>query len=113
FNEEIHSEGCDAFDPEALLLQGADTQLLEQTMDRLPIRLREILILRELEGLSYREIAEVAGIPMGMVMSTLFRARERFRHAASELTSRPAQPKDSLAPVDFELQELKQDEMPA
>jgi len=87
FNEEIHSEGCEALDPEALLLLGADTQLLERAMNHLPVRLREILILRELEGLSYREIAEVAGIPMGTVMSTLFRARERFRHAASELVS--------------------------
>ena len=110
FNEEIHSEGCDTLDPEALLLQGADTQLLEQAMDRLPIRLREILILRELEGLSYREIAEIAGIPMGTVMSTLFRARERFRHAASELVSGRPQP----APLAMSnLQELKQDEVPA
>ena len=56
-------------------------------------------MLRELEGLSYREIAEVVGIPMGTVMSTLFRARERFRHAASELVSGRAQPKDPSTPA--------------
>ena len=82
-------------------------------MNHLPVRLREILILRELEGLSYREIAEVVGIPMGTVMSTLFRARERFRQAASELVSGGAQPKDFSGHSDVELRELKQDEMPA
>jgi DNA-directed RNA polymerase specialized sigma24 family protein len=90
------------------LLQGADTQLLEQAMNVLPDRLREVLLLRELEGLSYKEIAEVAGVPMGTVMSTLFRARERFRHAASDLVKRQAQPKGSSALSDAERQELTQ-----
>jgi RNA polymerase sigma-70 factor, ECF subfamily len=83
FNEEIHSEGCEALNPETLALQRADTQLLEQAMNHLPVRLREVLMLRELEGLSYKQIAEVVGVPMGTVMSTLFRARERLRHAAA------------------------------
>ena len=51
----------------------------------LPVRFREILVLRELEGLSYKEIADVMGVPMGTVMSTLSRARDRFRHAAGHL----------------------------
>jgi len=51
----------------------------------LPVRFREILVLRELEGLSYKEIADVMGVPMGTVMSTLSRARDRFRHAAGDL----------------------------
>jgi len=96
FDEEMHSEGCEAVDPETLLLQGADAQLLAQAINELPDRLREVLVLRELEGLSYREIAEVVGIPMGTVMSTLFRARERFRHAATDLV-RQRQPKGSSA----------------
>ena len=111
FNEEIHSEGCEAHSPESLLLQRADTQLLEQAMNHLPVRWREVLVLRELEGLSYREIAEVVGVPMGTVMSTLFRAREQFRHAASALVRRQAQPKRSSV-GDAELQELKQDAVP-
>jgi len=72
FNEEIHSEECEAHNPESLLLQRADMRLLEQAMNHLPDRLREVLVLRELEGLSYREIADVVGVPMGTVMSTLF-----------------------------------------
>jgi len=83
FNEEIHSEGCEAVNPEALLLQRADTQLLEQAMNDLPVRWREVFMLRELEGLSYKEIAVVVGVPIGTVMSTLFRARERFRATPS------------------------------
>jgi RNA polymerase sigma-70 factor, ECF subfamily len=112
FNEDEHGEGRDAVTPETLLLQRADTQLLEQAMDHLPIRLREVLTLRELEGLSYKEIAEVVGVPVGTVMSTLFRARERFRHAASEMVRRQAQPKGASALSDAELQELKQDAVP-
>jgi RNA polymerase sigma-70 factor (ECF subfamily) len=109
FNEDIHSERCEALDPETLLLQRADTRLLEQAMNRLPARGREVLVLRELEGLSYKEIAEVVGVPMGTVMSTLFRAREQFRHAAGDLVRRHAQPKGPSALNDDELQELKQD----
>ena len=112
FDEAIHSEGCEALNPETLLLQGADTHLLEQAMHHLPDRLREVLILRELEGCSYKEIAEVVGAPIGTVMSTLFRARERFRHAASDLVRRQAQPKGSSALSDAELQELTHDAVP-
>jgi RNA polymerase sigma-70 factor (ECF subfamily) len=50
-------------------------------MENVPDRFRELLVLRELEGLSYREIAEVMNIPMGTVMSSLSRARQAFRGA--------------------------------
>ena len=112
FDEEIHSEGSEALNPETLLLRRADRQLLDQAMNHLPDRLREVLILRELEGLSYKEIAEVVGVPMGTVMSTLSRARERFRHLASELVRRQAQPKGPSAQSDTELPQLKQDVVP-
>jgi RNA polymerase sigma-70 factor (ECF subfamily) len=85
FDEHIHAGACDAPDPEALLLQGADRLLLEAAMRQLPARMREVLVLRELEGLSYKEIAEVIGAPIGTVMSTLSRARDRFQHAAAAL----------------------------
>jgi len=92
FDETIHRDACEALNPETLLLQGADSRLLEQAMNHLPDRLREVLMLRELEDLSYKEIAEIVGAPVGTVMSTLFRARERFRHAASDLVRQQAQP---------------------
>lgn len=106
FNEEIHGDGADVLNPETVLLRRADTRLLEQAMDCLPDRLREVLVLRELEGLSYKEIAQVVGIPTGTVMSSLFRARERFRRSASDLVRRQAQPKGSSVLADAERKEL-------
>jgi len=85
FDEEIHAGGMETSNPEQLLLQDADRRLVEKAMNDLPVRFREILVLRELEGLSYNEISEVMGVPMGTVMSTLSRARDRFRHAARNL----------------------------
>lgn len=85
FDEQVATTGVESPNPEQQLLQKADGQLVEQAMSRLPVRFREILILRELEGMSYKEIAHVMGVPMGTVMSTLSRARERFRHAAGDL----------------------------
>jgi RNA polymerase sigma-70 factor (ECF subfamily) len=66
-------------------------------------------VLRELEGLSYKEIADVVGVPMGTVMSTLSRARERFRHAARDLVRRQAQPTGPSVVSHAERQELEQD----
>jgi RNA polymerase sigma factor (sigma-70 family) len=66
-------------DPQRLLLRAADQKLVEQALLRLPAEYREILVLRELEELSYKEIAEIAGVPLGTVMSRLSRARERLR----------------------------------
>jgi RNA polymerase sigma-70 factor (ECF subfamily) len=66
-------------DPEALLLRTLDSRLLASLISRLAPEFREILILREMEGLSYREIATVAEIPMGTVMSRLGRARQQLR----------------------------------
>ena len=81
FDEEQHSRPLTAFDPEALLMQSVDQGLIERAMRTLPVRFREVLVLRELEGMSYREVADVLGIPMGTVMSSLSRARHAFRAA--------------------------------
>jgi len=85
FDENEHTCGSETPNPEVLLLQKADKQLLEKALNELPVRFREILVLRELEGLAYKEIAEVMGMPMGTVMSTLSRARHEFSRAAGEL----------------------------
>lgn len=81
FDEEQHSTSQQASDPETLLLQTDDVTLIAETMRTVPDHFRELLVLRELEGLSYREIAGVTGIPMGTVMSRLSRARQAFRGA--------------------------------
>jgi RNA polymerase sigma-70 factor (ECF subfamily) len=85
FDEQIHTSEVETSNPEQLLLQDADGRLVEKALGQLPCRFREILVLRELEGLSYKEIADVMAMPMGTVMSTLSRARDRFRHAAGGL----------------------------
>jgi RNA polymerase sigma-70 factor, ECF subfamily len=81
FDEEQHSSTRPASDPETLLLQTDDVTLIKRAMSGLPDRFRELLVLRELEGLSYRELADVMGIPIGTVMSSLSRARQAFRSA--------------------------------
>ena len=66
-------------DPESLLLQRLDSETLTRTMQRLPVEYREVLLLREVEDLAYKEIAEVLGVPIGTVMSRLARARLALR----------------------------------
>jgi RNA polymerase sigma-70 factor (ECF subfamily) len=66
-------------DPEALLLEKLDGQMLERLMLQLPADYREVLVLREVEDLSYKEIATVTGVPIGTVMSRLARARLALR----------------------------------
>jgi len=88
FDEEIHSGESGAASPEALLLQRADSHLLQRALEELPVKFREVLVLRELEGLSYKEIADVAGIPLGTVMSSLARARQRLRQTLTAALSK-------------------------
>jgi len=65
--------------PEMVLLQRIDQDLLRQALTELPIEFREVVILREMEGLSYKEIAALADLPIGTVMSRLARARARLQ----------------------------------
>lgn len=67
--------------PEAALLRRAETNTVRAVLDQLPRPLREMLVLRELEGLSYRQIAETVALPIGTVMSRLARARTQFEGA--------------------------------
>jgi RNA polymerase sigma factor (sigma-70 family) len=74
----IDNVASDEDSPEAALLRRAESGAVRVVLNRLPRSLREILVLRELEGLSYRQIAEIAGLPIGTVMSRLARARDHF-----------------------------------
>ena len=84
FDEEVHSLDSDSHNPETMLLQSVDNQLLRRALEELPVESREVLILHELEGLSYKEIAVIAGIPMGTVMSRLARARGRLEQSLAD-----------------------------
>jgi RNA polymerase sigma-70 factor, ECF subfamily len=66
-------------DPEALLEQRQQRMQLDQAVAALPVRLRECLVLRELEELSYKDIVRITGVPMGTVMSRLWRARQMLQ----------------------------------
>jgi len=91
FDEEQHSSGRPASDPETLLLQTAHASVIERAMRNVPDRFRRLLVLREFEGLSYRELATAMEIPIGTVMSRLSRARQALRDALdSEATASPA-----------------------
>lgn len=78
FDEEVHGPPGKACDPETLLLRRANSELIKKALQELALEFREVLVLRELEGLSYKEIAAVAGIPIGTVMSRLARARTQL-----------------------------------
>ena len=79
FDEEHHSSAWPQSDPESILLRIDHAESVARALSRLPERLRRVLVLREIEGLSYRELAELIGVPIGTVMSRLSRAREALR----------------------------------
>jgi RNA polymerase sigma-70 factor (ECF subfamily) len=78
-DDDMHEIESKDLNPEALLLQSADTKMVKQVLEELPVEFREVIVLRELEGLSYKQIADVAEIPIGTVMSRLARARKRLQ----------------------------------
>jgi len=78
-DDEVHEHKSDDLNPEALLLQKADAQMLRQAVEELPLEFREVLVLRELDEMSYKQVAAVAGLPLGTVMSRLARARKRLQ----------------------------------
>lgn len=81
FDEELHSDTVAGDNPAAALERETARQSLYQALDRLPPEFREVIVLRELEGLSYKEIGDVTGVPVGTVMSRLSRARRRLQEA--------------------------------
>jgi RNA polymerase sigma-70 factor, ECF subfamily len=83
FDEQVHTDIAESRNPETLLLRKAAGQSLNRALEELPTAFREVLVLLEVEGLSYKEIAEVLGIPIGTVMSRLARARHRLRESLS------------------------------
>ena len=89
FDEELYPVENDSTNPETLLMRSADKQFLKEALEKLPLEFREVIVLRELEGMSYKEIAELAAIPVGTVMSRLARARERLQQLLTRSVEEP------------------------
>jgi RNA polymerase sigma-70 factor (ECF subfamily) len=97
FDEQTHGTGSQAQGtasptPEALAIEGDNRERLTRALESLPPRFREVLVLRELEGCSYKEIAAITAIPIGTVMSTLSRARRQLQLALVSSTHQEAAP---------------------
>jgi RNA polymerase sigma-70 factor (ECF subfamily) len=87
FDENLSPPDYRAPNPEELLLQNDSASVLRKVLENLPATLREVVILRELEGMSYREISDITGMPLGTVMSSLSRARGRLRESLTSVMS--------------------------
>jgi RNA polymerase sigma-70 factor (ECF subfamily) len=85
-DDELHEVKSNDLNPEALLVQKADAQMLRQAVEELPLEFREVLVLRELDEMSYKQIAVVADLPLGTVMSRLARARKRLQEILASRT---------------------------
>jgi RNA polymerase sigma-70 factor (ECF subfamily) len=79
FDENLFAPDVRSPNPEEVVLQNDNSTLVREALEKLPPNFREVLVLRELEGMSYREIAAITGMPAGTVMSSLSRARDRLR----------------------------------
>jgi RNA polymerase sigma factor (sigma-70 family) len=85
FDENFFLPGSGSPNPEQVALQNDSGTLLRKALQELSPSFREVLILRELEGMSYREIADITGMPAGTVMSSLSRARRGLRQVLTHL----------------------------
>jgi RNA polymerase sigma-70 factor (ECF subfamily) len=83
-DDDLREPQCPDLDPQAILLRAADAERVREAIELLPIDLRTVIVLREMEGLSYKEIAAVSGVPIGTVMSRLSRGRERLAERLAE-----------------------------
>ena len=77
--DKLDGVGLDFADPEMILLQSADSQMVRHALQELPVEFREVMVLREMEDLSYKEIADIVDVPIGTVMSRLARGRKRLQ----------------------------------
>ncbi len=90
FDESLHGAGEDRAEAAERLRGEVGAELLREALAMLPEKMREMIILHDLEGLPYREIADVVGIPLGTVMSRLARARERLHRELLGLLAKEA-----------------------
>jgi RNA polymerase sigma-70 factor (ECF subfamily) len=83
FDENLHSHFHKQTDPELQHIQKVESGKLRECIEQLPLQFREVLVLRDIEDLSYKAIADITGLPMGTVMSRLSRARHRVQECVA------------------------------
>jgi RNA polymerase sigma factor (sigma-70 family) len=88
FDEELHLQSVT--NPESIAITDNDRERLTRALEALPSRFREVVVLRELEGCTYREIATIMSIPIGTVMSSLSRARRQLHLTLTDPTCKEA-----------------------
>lgn len=92
FDEKIHSDASSAApaapDAETSMIRPIESRMLREALEELPVNFREILVLRELEELSYKQISGMLEVPIGTVMSSLARGRERLREILLRLRAK-------------------------
>jgi RNA polymerase sigma factor (sigma-70 family) len=92
--QELHDDlspvaDSETFDPQAILLRAANAQRVREAIESLPPGIREVVVLREMEGLEYKQIAAVVAVPIGTIMSRLSRGRRRLAQLLSEDDTAP------------------------
>ena len=90
-DDRLHDIADEGQNPQTVLFQRLDRQSLIQALDELPVEYREVIVLREIEDLSYKEIAQIADLPIGTVMSRLARARVRLQQSLSKTNGKELQ----------------------
>jgi RNA polymerase sigma-70 factor (ECF subfamily) len=84
FDEELHGGHAPSMGAGVALDRAQDRQTVRAAIEQLPAEFREAIVLRELEGCSYKEIADIAGVPIGTIMSRLARARRQLQMILSK-----------------------------
>jgi len=85
FDDNVFPPDSRVPNPEEAVLRNDSGTLVREALNELPANFREVLILREIDGMSYKEIADITGMPAGTVMSSLSRARGRLRQILTSL----------------------------
>ena len=84
-DDESLSGESEGLNPEMLYQHNVNQKLVRRALEKLPVEFRELIILREMDGLSYKELANIVGVPIGTVMSRLARSRQRFKECLAQL----------------------------
>ena len=93
---DVLDAGTTTMNPEVLAFRRADREVVRRAIEQLPPEYREVVVLREIEGLSYKEIGEIADVPMGTAMSRLSRARRQLEQSMAKALGETPREKDSV-----------------